>query len=84
VWEITSLPVQRIRWSIYTPPPFVGIIVPCIYAPVKLLMKIRSEWLSFVWSKAAWEGTRRDLQKLPDCEDSVKRQANSSTGLWKK
>jgi hypothetical protein len=32
----------------YTPPPFVGIILPCIYPSVKLLMNIRSGLLSFV------------------------------------
>jgi len=32
----------------YTPPPFVGIILPCICPYVKLLMKIRSQWLSFL------------------------------------
>ena len=36
-----------------TPPPFIGIILPCIYPSVKLLMNIRSELLSFMLGESA-------------------------------
>jgi hypothetical protein len=44
----------------YTPPPFVGIILPCIYASVKVLMKIRSAWSSFSRRETACQGAQRD------------------------
>jgi hypothetical protein len=56
----------------YTPPPFVGIILPCIYPSVKLLMNIRSGLLSFVWHELALQAVPYDSHNLPTCEDCVK------------
>ncbi|HEU0002288.1 MAG TPA: hypothetical protein VFQ36_15400, partial [Ktedonobacteraceae bacterium] len=60
----------------YTPPPFVGIILPCICPYVKLLMKIRSAWLSFLGREAASQAIQHDSQNSPACEDFVNRQAD--------
>jgi hypothetical protein len=66
----------------YTPPPFVGIILPCIYPSVKLLMKIHSEWLSFVSPQTASQAASGDSVITPDCEDCVKRQGSGLRVLW--
>jgi hypothetical protein len=68
----------------YTPPPFVAIILPCIYPSVKLLMKTRSEWSSFAPSEARSEAMPGDSLITLDCEDYVKRQGSGLRVLWQK